>query len=163
MRTRGRTAGRKLSPCLPDDCLKDGIEFFDDPSVAKAVQELESRWQRWYAAKKIIDDDWRRSQASRLEAIADIVDRDRQKILLEEFEAAEAARNHADALVVDDYLERFAALARKQNEEWLVKAKARLDRTTAKINRSILEHERQVFGITSHRDAKHHALRRKRR
>ena len=58
----------KLPPCIPNDCAV-GIEWFDDPSVAKAARDFEHRWRRWTRMKEIIDGDWQRSAMAELAAV----------------------------------------------------------------------------------------------
>jgi hypothetical protein len=129
---------RRLPPCVPDDVLKSGIEFDDD----NAVIELELMWQEWYAAKKMIDDEWHRDAVRRLTAVAGEVERD---LLLNHLDAELEANQNADNREIETYLESLAAAAKRSREAWRVKAQKALDRVTKEINRDIVRAERLRF------------------
>jgi hypothetical protein len=123
---------------VPNDCAVGGIEWDDSSSVV----ELELMWQEWYAAKKMIDDEWKRDAERRLAAVTGEVERG---ILLNHLEAELEANRDADRIAEEKFLDRLAAAAARSREAWRARAQAALDRVTKDINADIVRRERLRF------------------
>jgi hypothetical protein len=123
---------------VPNDCAVGGIEWDDSLSVV----ELELMWQEWYAAKKMIDDEWKRDAQRRLAAVTDEVERD---MLLNHLDAELEKNRNADRIEEEQFLDRLAAAAARSREAWRARAQAALDRVTKNINADIVRRERLMF------------------
>jgi hypothetical protein len=106
------------------------------------VIEIELMWQEWYAAKKMIDDEWKKEAERRLAAVTGEVQRD---LLLNHLEAELEATQNADRIEEEKFLERLAAAAKKSREAWRAKAQKALDAATKSINADIVRRERLKF------------------
>jgi hypothetical protein len=129
---------RRLPPCIPNDCAIGGIEWDDSSSVV----ELELMWQEWYAAKNMIDDEWKRDAERRLAAVTGEVARD---LLLNRLDAELEANRNTDRIEEEKFLERLAAAAKRSREAWKKRAQKKLDRVTKEINSDIVRRERLRF------------------
>jgi hypothetical protein len=128
----------RLPPCIPNDCAVGGIEFDDDP----AVIDLERRWARWWAAKTIMDDDWKRAAEAELAAVSTEIGRD---LLISRLEHELEVDQSADDEHLDRYLEQFRILADKANARWKERAQARLTAVTRELNTDIVKREKLHF------------------
>lgn len=129
---------RRLPPCVPNDCAIGGIEWDDSSSVV----ELEFMWQEWYAAKRMIDEEWHRDAVRRLAGVTGEVERD---LLLNHIAAELEVNRNADRIEEEKFLDRLAAAAARLREAWRARAQAQLDRVTKDINADIVRRERLRF------------------
>jgi hypothetical protein len=127
---------------LPDGMSGKDFEWEDDPCVAAAIEQ---RWQRWRAAKDIIDADWRKAQLERVAEIAKLVDRDRQKILMEKVEEEDRDYFRKDQDENRKFLDAMAAASKAKANDWRKQAEARLRKATAAINADLAQRERKIF------------------
>src|ERR1700684_1213261 len=84
-----RPAVPQLTNCLhflPDGMRPRDFEWNDAPSVVREMAALEESWQRWRAAKDLIDADEHQAGLKRLEEIAKEIDAAKQSTLLDEEE-----------------------------------------------------------------------------
>jgi hypothetical protein len=136
-RRRKQTVRRHLgNTCVPDDVGE--VEWTDDPSVVKAAKDLQHRWDRWLAAKKLIDDDWRRDAERQIAAVTDSV---QAGLLMNQLEAERESNEQADAITTEKYFDELLAI---RERVWKQQAKAKLAAATAKINRDIARKDRSV-------------------
>lgn len=124
---------------MPDDVDVGTIEWFDDPSIVKAREELERRWQQWNAAKLLIDADWRKDALKQIAAVTDEIE---TGLLLNRLEEERESNERADAAETQRY---FAELAALHDRVWMEQAKKRLASATRSINKDIARKERRLF------------------
>lgn len=111
------------------------MEWNDDPEVVS----LEQRWQRWIAAKRLIDDDWKRDAEQQVAAVTDEIE---TGVLLARLEAERESNATADAAITEKYFQELAAV---YDRLWKRQAEKRLRAATKKINADIARKERRLF------------------
>ncbi|MGA8409969.1 MAG: hypothetical protein WB680_22550 [Candidatus Acidiferrales bacterium] len=111
------------------------MEWDDDPDVVS----LEQRWQRWIAAKRLIDDDWKRDAERQVAAVTDEIE---TGLLLNRLDAERESNATADAAITERYFQELAAV---YDRLWKRQAEKRLRAATKKINREIVQRERRLF------------------
>ena len=126
---------RRTPPCVPDDALHGDVEWDDDPDVVS----LEQRWQRWLAAKRLIDDDWKRDAERQVAAVTDEIE---TGVLLARLEAERESNATADAAITKKYFQELAAV---YDRLWKRQAEKKLRAATKKINLDIARKERRLF------------------
>ena len=99
-------------------------------------------WQEWYAAKRVIDEEWRKDAERRLAAVSGEV---AQGILLNHLDAELEANLNADRIEEEKFLDALAAATARSRKAWRVRAQARLDHATKDINAEIARRERLIF------------------
>jgi hypothetical protein len=120
---------------MPDSVLADGIEWSNDPDVVS----FELRWDRWNAAKKLIDEDWKRDAERQIAAVTDSVE---AGLLMNRLEAERESNETADAVTTQKYFDELKAL---HDRVWMERAKKRLAAATRSINKDIARKERRLF------------------
>jgi hypothetical protein len=133
-RKQTRQPRRRLGP-IPDSVLADGIEWSNDPDVVS----FELRWDRWNAAKKLIDEDWKRDAERQIAAVTDSVE---AGLLMNRLEAERESNETADAVTTQKYFDELKAL---HDRVWMERAKKRLAAATRSINKDIARKERRLF------------------
>ena len=138
---------RHVPECLPDDCVD--IEWTPLAKVRAEVRnynanEVARMWSRWRKAQDSVNADWLAAQNERVADLALIVDRDRQKTLLEEEETKRREFLSADHAENEKWAALLTAAQHRAN-----KAEAkRLRRDIERFNATIRAGLKRKFGRT---------------
>jgi hypothetical protein len=130
---------------LPDGMKVRDFEWNDAPSVVLEMAALDAKWQRWRAAKDLIDADWYRAELERLQEIALTIDRATQATLLDE--AEERRRQHAEADQKENeaWVSRMFEAAKKIRDAELAAKWARVNRAGAEIQRQEIRADNKIL------------------